>query len=104
FGSDRSAKTGSLESHALNHKPERAPVLLWASVVGICVFVAAPMVIAVVVSFSSANHISFPPPGWSLKWYAAAFANRTLLEGVALSGGIALVATCISTVLGTSAA
>jgi ABC-type spermidine/putrescine transport system permease subunit II len=68
------------------------------------VFLAAPMLVAVVVSFSSSSQISFPPPGWSFKWYAAAFGNRALVEGIVLSVAIALAATCISAILGTAAA
>jgi putative spermidine/putrescine transport system permease protein len=83
---------------------DRAPVLLSIAVGSICVFLVAPLFVAIVVSFSSANQISFPPPGWSLKWYVAAFSNRALLEGVALSTVIALAAACISTISGTAAA
>jgi ABC-type spermidine/putrescine transport system permease subunit II len=88
----------------MTHRAGRAPILLSMAVAAIGVFVAAPMVVAIIVSFSSANQISFPPPGWSLKWYATAFSNRTLLEGIGLSAAIALAATFISTVLGTAAA
>jgi putative spermidine/putrescine transport system permease protein len=83
---------------------DRAPALLTVAVAAICVFLAAPMLVAVVVSFSSSGQISFPPPGWSLKWYAAAFGNRALVEGIVLSVAIALAATCISAILGTAVA
>ena len=83
---------------------DRAPALLTVAVAAICVFLAAPMLVAVVVLFSSSSQISFPPPGDRLKWYAAAFGNRALVEGIVLSVAIALAATCISAILGTAAA
>jgi ABC-type spermidine/putrescine transport system permease subunit II len=82
----------------------RPPALLVVTVLAICIFLTAPMIVAVAVSFSDANTISFPPPGWSLKWYSAAFGNSAFLEGFALSIIIALSASFISTTLGTAAA
>ena len=39
----------------------------------IVVFLIAPMVIVVIVSFSSAPFLTFPPPGFSLQWYRKLF-------------------------------
>jgi putative spermidine/putrescine transport system permease protein len=39
---------------------------------GLClVLLAAPTVIVVLVSFTSGFSLRFPPPGYSLRWYAA---------------------------------
>lgn len=82
----------------------KAPGLLTVVVVGVCSFLLAPLLVAVLASFSSASQISFPPPGWSLKWYGAAFSNEALVNGIWLSGAIALAATAVSTLVGTAAA
>lgn len=88
----------------MTQSPDRSPFLLSATVVGVCVFVLAPTVLAVLASFGSADQIVFPPPGWSLKWYVAAFENETILRSIWLSGGIAVAVTMISTIAGTAAA
>ena len=38
---------------------------------GLClVFLVAPVVVAMLLSFSSGQTLQFPPPGFSLQWYA----------------------------------
>jgi putative spermidine/putrescine transport system permease protein len=88
----------------MTQAPERAPFLLGAMVVGVCAFVLAPTVLAVLASFSSGDQIAFPPPGWSFKWYTVAFENEAVLHSIALSAGIAAAVTAISTIAGTAAA
>ncbi|MHC6219543.1 ABC transporter permease [Arthrobacter sp. MMS24-S77] len=38
-------------------------------------FLLAPIIITVIISFSADDFLQFPPSGWSLKWYQALFAN-----------------------------
>src|SRR3954464_11531779 len=39
------------------------------------VFLIAPMIIVLIISFSTAQFLSFPPPGYSLQWYRKLFAD-----------------------------
>ena len=46
--------------------------------------VMAPIVMVVVISFTSGQTLQFPPPGWSLRWYRSAL---ELASGGGLIGG-----------------
>lgn len=68
------------------------------------IYMIAPLFIVIAISFSSAPFLTFPPPGFSLRWYENMFGNpvwaRTLITSVKI-----LVPTAIlATVLGTAAA
>jgi putative spermidine/putrescine transport system permease protein len=63
-------------------------------------FLLAPLVVVVVVSFSSSNYLDFPPPGFSLRWYGRFFHSGELLDGFLLSLRIAAIATAAAVVLG----
>ncbi|WP_342734217.1 ABC transporter permease [Bradyrhizobium sp. B117] len=79
--------------------------LLPTTIVGlILLFLAFPIIVVFVLSFSSANYLSFPPPAFSLKWYAAYFGNTDWLESTWLSIWIAAVVVLLSTTLGTLSA
>ena len=41
----------------------------------ILLFLAFPIVVVVVVSFSSATYLTFPPPAFDLRWYSAYFGS-----------------------------
>jgi putative spermidine/putrescine transport system permease protein len=70
----------------------------------ILLFLAAPILIVVIVSFSSATYLSFPPPTLSLRWYRVYFGSSEWLVPTGLSLGIAAAVVLLSTVLGTLAA
>lgn len=79
--------------------------LLPASAVGlILLFLAFPIVVVAVVSFSTATYLTFPPPAFGLKWYAAYFGNADWLRPTWLSIWVAAIVVVLSTVLGTLAA
>lgn len=78
--------------------------LLSPVVVGfILLFLAIPIIVVFVVSFSSANYLTFPPPGFGLKWYRAYFNDVDWLHATWLSLWTAGAVVMLSTVLGTSA-
>ncbi len=54
--------------------------LLLASVVAIYLFLLAPLLIVVAVSFDPTDAFRFPPRGVSLRWYAAFFASETFVR------------------------
>ncbi|MCW5733853.1 MAG: ABC transporter permease [Enhydrobacter sp.] len=70
----------------------------------ILLFLALPIVVVMVVSFSSATYLTFPPPAFSLKWYEAYFGNADWLRPTWLSLWVAAAVVVLSTVLGTLAA
>lgn len=67
-------------------------------------FLAAPMLALIAVSFTAGPFIDFPPVGFSLKWYAAVGSVHGLAGAIALSLGLAGIATLVSTLLGIPAA
>lgn len=74
----------------------------------ICVLVAiymvAPLVIVVIISFSSAAFLQFPPPGLSLQWYQRMATNPAWIHSLATSVQITVPTAVIATALGTAAA
>lgn len=67
------------------------------------VLLVAPTVVVVMVSFTSGFSLRFPPPGYSLKWYAA-LADAWQLQSAAWNSlRIAFWTTFLSVLLGTAA-
>jgi putative spermidine/putrescine transport system permease protein len=76
-----------------------------AIVVGLLLaFLALPIVVVCVVSFSSATYLTFPPPAFGVKWYAAYFGSEDWLRPTWLSLWVAAAVVVLSTILGTLAA
>lgn len=82
----------------------RPGALLLAYVAFLTLFLLAPLIIAIVLSFSAANTLAFPPPGVSMKWFVAAIENATFRSGLLTSIGIALGASVLAGIAGTAAA
>jgi putative spermidine/putrescine transport system permease protein len=70
----------------------------------ILAFLALPIVVVVIVSFSSATYLTFPPPTFGLRWYNAYFASNDWLRSSWLSIWVAACVVVLSTLLGTLAA
>ena len=70
----------------------------------IVVYLIAPMIIVLIISFSSAPFLTFPPPGFSLQWYRKLFGSADWLDALITSVQIMLPTGVIATVLGTAAA
>jgi len=64
------------------------------------VYLAAPIVIVIVASFTPRTYISFPPHGWSLRWYHEALLESEILDSFALSLWLAVLAAACATALG----
>lgn len=60
-----------------------------------------PLLVVFVNSFSTSSNLTWPPPGFTLEWWAKAFQNQGALEAILTSVQIALLATAIALVLGT---
>lgn len=77
------------------------PPLLSAYVGLVSLFLLGPIVVAVVLSFSSVSQLVFPPPGFSLNWYKVAWENDKFVDGFVVSTIIATVSSVIAGVAGT---
>jgi putative spermidine/putrescine transport system permease protein len=78
--------------------------LLNAYVVLMMVFLALPIAIVIPSAFSAGSDLSFPPQGFSVKWFGAILERPELLAAAANSAAIAVVATAVSLVVGTLSA
>jgi len=68
------------------------------------VFLLTPLLIVVAASFNSAEYLSFPPEGFTLRWYAKFLNSASFMQSLWFSLELALLCTVCSTVLGTSVA
>lgn len=68
------------------------------------VFLLAPLVVVCVLSFTSGPYLSFPPPGFSWRWYAALAANAQILQAALNSLILALAVTAVALLAGLPAA
>jgi putative spermidine/putrescine transport system permease protein len=69
----------------------------------VAVWLLAPLVVVVVISFSSAPFLQFPPPGFSLRWYDQLFTTPAWTNSLLVSVEIMVPAASLATVLGTAA-
>ena len=67
----------------------------------ILVFLIAPAVVVIPMSFSSAPYLTFPPPGLSLRWYQAYFSSTEWMRATLTSFKVAVLSTLLSVALGT---
>ncbi|MEL5879015.1 ABC transporter permease subunit [Cereibacter sphaeroides] len=63
-----------------------------------------PILVVIIISFSEASYLTFPPPGWSLKWYEKFFSDSNWMTAFWNSLGIAALSAVIAVTLGASAA
>ena len=68
------------------------------------VFILAPILIVIAVSFSADNFIVFPPTGWSTRWYGALLTNANLLAAFRVSAALAALVTLLALACGIPAA
>ena len=83
---------------------EKASLGLRIAAWGGLVFLHFPILIIFLYAFNTEEAaFSFPPQGFTLKWFSVAFARPDVLEAIKLSLQIAAIATLIAMVLGTLA-
>jgi putative spermidine/putrescine transport system permease protein len=69
----------------------------------VAVWLLAPLAVVVVISFSAAPFLQFPPPGFSLRWYDQLFSTPAWTNSLLVSVEIMVPAASVATVLGTAA-
>ena len=67
-------------------------------------FILAPQVVVVVVSFSASQFLSFPITGWSLHWYGHIIEYRPFVDALITSFELAFASTATGTLIGVPAA
>lgn len=67
-------------------------------------FLIAPLLIIYILSFNASPFLVFPPPGYSMRWYAEFFHDPDWRTALIQSGRIAIIVATISVVIGVSAA
>ena len=70
----------------------------------VAVFLLAPLVVVVIISFSSAPFLQFPPPGLSLRWYMQLFSTPAWTNALVVSVEMLVPSSILATLMGTAAA
>lgn len=84
---------------------ERAPLLLKLGAAAGLLFLHLPLLLIVVYAFTTEDRsYQFPPPGFTLRWFAVAWERQDIWRALVLSVRVAAVATLLALVLGTLAA
>jgi putative spermidine/putrescine transport system permease protein len=79
-------------------------VLRGAVCLAVTIYLLAPLVVVVIISFSGAAFLQFPPPSFSLRWYENLFTDPAWGDALLVSVQMLVPAATIATVLGTAAA
>lgn len=77
---------------------------VWSLAILSLVLLTAPTIVVLISSFTSSLSLKFPPPGFSLRWYAELLTSRDLQDMAWRSFKVAILAAVISAALGTLAA
>jgi len=70
----------------------------------VLLFLIAPVIIILIVSFSGADYLSFPPPYLSLRWYQRFLGTPSWRQAIAVSTQVAVLTMLFATALGLLAA
>ena len=77
---------------------------LRAWTVMVLVFLYAPLALVLLNAFNESKTFAFPPTGFTVKWWAAAWSNADMWASLGNSVVIGLCATAVALILGTMAA
>jgi putative spermidine/putrescine transport system permease protein len=86
----------------MDEQPISATLKITATVMFL--FLLAPVILVLPISFSGENYMVFPPATWSTKWYGAFFADSKMLGALGTSTLLALVVMTLSLAIGLPAA
>ncbi|UCE51551.1 MAG: ABC transporter permease [Desulfobacterales bacterium] len=70
----------------------------------VIVYLVLPLIVLIPISFTSGNTLTFPTPGWSLRWYSEVFSDERWINAFWNSVVIAVSSTFIASVFGILAA
>ena len=81
-----------------------ARVALWVFSVAVLVFLIAPILVVIPLSFNSEPFFTFPLAGFSLRWYIDFFTSDRWVSAIWNSLIVGVATTLLATLLGTVAA
>jgi putative spermidine/putrescine transport system permease protein len=81
-------------------RPDPTLWMLRAVVIAFIVFMVAPILVVVAISFTSAGYVAFPMPGLSLRWFAQILKYPPFISSIWVSLEVAVGATALSCLLG----
>lgn len=79
-------------------------LLLQLSCLLIAIWLVAPTLVVIPMSFADRKSLAFPPQGFSTQWYANFFANPQWFGSLVVSLKIAAMVAVVATIIGTMAA
>ena len=83
----------------------RAPLALKLAAIGGLLFLHVPLLLIIVYAFNTDDKsFSFPPAGFTVKWFAVAWGREDIWAALWLSVRVAFTATAVAMLLGTLAA
>ncbi len=86
-------------------KGQKAPLTLSIAAVGGLLFLHVPLLLIFLYAFTTEEKsYAFPPPGYTLQWFAVAWERQDIWDALWLSVKVAAIATAVALVLGTCAA
>jgi len=84
---------------------DRPSIGLKLAAAGGLLFIHLPLAFIILYAFTSEDRsFQFPPPGYTLKWFAVAWGRQDIFDALRLSVGVATLATLLALILGTLAA
>lgn len=85
-------------------RPSLAGVLVGGFTVAVMLFLVTPILIVIPSAFSDDVAVSFPPVGFSMKWFVKAVQTPGFVHALGVSALVAAVATAVSVLVGSLAA
>jgi putative spermidine/putrescine transport system permease protein len=92
--------SGAVENLRINGGRLLLRIVIWLAYI----FLLAPVVVIIPIAFSSGTFLSYPLPGFSLRWFESLFVEYPWLLALKNSFIVAIATTFLATVLGTLAA
>jgi len=83
-------------------RPGRVALVVFVTLTG--VWLVAPTLVVIPMSFTEARTFAFPPKGFTFEWYSNFFTDRQWYDALFTSLRIAVLVTIVSVVVGTAAA
>ena len=77
-----------------------ADLVLYGAVIGVLVFFYIPIATLILFSFTQSRFLSWPIPGFSLRWYGELLADRDFWSALGNSAQLAVLTTVFATILG----
>jgi putative spermidine/putrescine transport system permease protein len=84
--------------------PSPVTILMAGGALVAFLFLISPLIVVIPNGFSAGTYLLFPPPGISLRWFSNFFSNETWTDATIMSFQVAIGASVLATVAGTSAA